>query len=199
MGQILSLAGPLPKVHPATPKPSSGAGCLVGNTMIELSNGTLVPIKDIKVGDSLIGLDIKTLSNWFEVEDYWEGKDIEQYENTSHTVTNSIIIADAEVYSINDGLLECSEDHKHLIRRDGIWMIQTTLELQLGDIMLDRDKNTILVNSIMLDRNEDVYLITLDGKHTYYANNILTHNKKLEVIDNYGRGTGQMVSQGRAK
>ena len=199
MGQILSLAGPLPKVHPATPKPSSGAGCLVGNTMIELSNGTLVPIKDIKVGDSLIGLDIKTLSNWFEVEDYWEGKDIEQYENTSHTVTNSMTITDAEVYSINDGLLECSEDHKHLVKRDDIWMIQNTLELQLGDVMLDRDKNTILINSIILDRNEDVYLITLDGKHTYYANNILTHNKKLEVIDNYGRGTGQMVSQGRAK
>ena len=108
-------------------------------------------------------------------------------------------ITDAEVYSINDGLLECSEDHKHLVKRDDIWMIQNTLELQLGDVMLDRDKNTILINSIILDRNEDVYLITLDGKHTYYANNILTHNKKLEVIDNYGRGTGQRVSQGRAR
>ena len=161
---------------------NTNGGCLVGNTMIELSNGTFIPIKDIKVGDSLMGLDIKTLSNWEEVEDYWEGKNIEQYDNKPNKVVNSMIISDTDVYSINNGLLECSEDHKHLIRRDDTWMIQTTLQLQLGDIMLDRDKNIIEINSIMLDRVEDVYLITLDGKHTYYANNILTHNRKLTTV-----------------
>lgn len=158
----------------------SGAGCLVGNTQIEMENGTFKSIKDVVIGDSLMGLDIKTLSSYFEVEDNWEGKDIEQYDNKPFKVLNSIIISDAEVYSINNGLLECSEDHKHLVKRDDMWRIRTTLQLQLGDIMLDRDKNTILIDSIMLDRQEDVYLITLDGKHTYYANNILTHNYKGE-------------------
>jgi hypothetical protein len=36
--------------------------------------------------------------------------------------------------------------------------------------------NEILINNISWDRKEDVYLITLNGKHTYYANGILTHN-----------------------
>jgi hypothetical protein len=132
----------------------------------------------VLIGDSLMGLDIKTLSSHFEVEDNWEGKDIEQYDNKPFKVLNKITISDAEVYSINNGLLECSEDHKHLVKRDDSWRIRNTLQLQPGDIMLDRDKNTILIDSIMLDRQEDVYLIRLDGKHTYYANGILTHNIK---------------------
>jgi hypothetical protein len=91
-----------------------------------------------------------------------------------------MVITEADVYSINNGLLECSEDHKHLIKRDGVWKIQTTSQLNPGDLYLDRDKNIILIDSIMLDRQEDVYLITLNGKHTYYANGILTHNYKGE-------------------
>ena len=154
------------------------SGCLVGNTQIEMENGTFKSIKDVLIGDSLMGLDIKTLSSHFEVEDNWEGKDIEQYDNKPFKVLNKITISDAEVYSINNGLLECSEDHKHLVKRDDSWRIRNTLQLQPGDIMLDRDKNTILIDSIMLDRQEDVYLIRLDGKHTYYANGILTHNIK---------------------
>ena len=175
MAAILSNAG-------------NSAGCLVGNTQIEMENGTFKSIKDVIVGDSLMGLDIKTLSGHFEVEDNWEGKDIEQYDNKPFKVLNKIIISDAEVYSINNGLLECSEDHKHLVKRDDSWKIQNTLQLQLGDIMLDRDKNPILIDSIMLDRQEDVYLITLDGKHTYYANGILTHN-----IKNFGGIAGAQM------
>jgi hypothetical protein len=57
-------------------------------------------------------------------------------------------------------------------------MIRTTLQLNPGDVYLDRDKNEILIKSINWDRKEDVYLITLNGKHTYYANGILTHNLK---------------------
>jgi len=146
--------------------------------MIELSSGQSIPIKDVKIGDSLKGFDIKTLSPWNEVEDSWKGKNIEQYDTADYQVIDTITIADAEVYSVNNGLLECSEDHKHLVRRGEEWMIRTTLQLNPGDVYLDRDKNEVLIQSINWDRKEDVYLITLDGKHTYYANGILTHNRK---------------------
>jgi hypothetical protein len=164
------------------------SGCLVGNTQVEMSDGSFKSIKDVKIGDSLMGLDIKTLSEWFEVEDNWEGKDIEQYDNKPFKVTDTMVITEADVYSINDGLLECSDDHKHLIKRDDVWMIQTTSQLNPGDLYLDRDKNIILIDSIMLDRQEDVYLITLNGKHTYYANGILTHNYKGEGSRMNSRG-----------
>jgi hypothetical protein len=174
---------PIPKpipvpVSPRPKPPMERPGCLVGNTMVELSSGQFIPIKDVKIGDSLKGFDIKTLSPWNKVEDNWTGKDIEQYDTADYHVIDTITIADAEVYSVNNGLLECSEDHKHLVRRGEEWMIRTTLQLEPGDIYLDRDKNEILIKSINWDRKEDVYLITLDGKHTYYANGILTHNLK---------------------
>ena len=174
--------GPMAAIQGGSGGSGGGGGCLVGNTQIEMSDGSFKSIKDVKIGESLMGLDIKTLSEWFEVEDNWEGKDIEQYDNKPFKVTDTMVITEADVYSINDGLLECSDDHKHLIKRDGVWMIQTTSQLNPGDLYLDRDKNIILINSIILDRVEDVYLISLDGKHTYYANNILTHNRKLTPV-----------------
>ena len=172
---------------PAPPPPPSGGtgGCLVGNTMVELSDGTSIPIKDIKIGASLKGFDIKTISPWNEVEDSWKGSNIEQYDFDEYQVTNTMEITDAEVYSINDGLLEASEDHKHLIRRNDLWMIQTTLQLQPGDVYMDRDKNEVEIHTISWDRIDTVYLITLNGKHTYFANNILTHNAK-KMFDQFG-------------
>ena len=153
--------------------------------MVELSDGTSIPIKDIKIGASLKGFDIKTISPWNEVEDSWKGSNIEQYDFDEYQVTNTMEITDAEVYSINDGLLEASEDHKHLIRRNDLWMIQTTLQLQPGDVYMDRDKNEVEIHTISWDRIDTVYLITLNGKHTYFANNILTHNAK-KMFDQFG-------------
>ena len=166
------------KCNKRTPVVTSGGGCLVGNTMIELSNGTSIPIKDIKIGATLKGFDIKTISPWNEVEDNWKGSNIEQYDFDEYQVTDAMEITDAEVYSINNGLLEASEDHKHLVRRNDLWMIRTTLQLKPGDVYMDRDKNEVKIHTIVWDRKDTVYLITLNGKHTYFANNILTHNYK---------------------
>lgn len=181
-----------PKPNPPTPPSGGGGGgCLVGNTMIEMADGQMNQIKNIKIGDTLMGLDITTLSGNYTVEDNWRGKNIQQYKNKPFQVTDTHVIADAEVYSVNGGLLECSEDHKHMVRRGEGWLIRTTLQLQPGDIMIDRDMNEILINNISWDRTEDVYLITLNGKHTYYANGILTHNKKLINKERYDRGYGR--------
>lgn len=166
------------KCNKRPPVVTSGGGCLVGNTMIELSNGTSIPIKDIKIGATLKGFDIKTISPWNEVEDNWKGSNIEQYDFDEYQVTDAMEITDAEVYSINNGLLEASEDHKHLVRRNDLWMIRTTLQLKPGDVYMDRDKNEVKIHTIVWDRKDTVYLITLNGKHTYFANNILTHNYK---------------------
>ena len=164
----------------------SGGGCLAGNTMVELSNGTSIPIKDIKIGVTLKGFDIKTISPWNEVEDNWKGSNIEQYDYDDYQVTDTMEITDAEVYSINNGLLECSEDHKHLVRRNDLWMIRTTLQLKPADVYMDRDKNEIKIHTIVWDRKDTVYLISLNGKHTYFANNILTHNNKARQFESVG-------------
>jgi len=164
-----------------------GGGCLVGNTMIELSTGKSIPIRDIKKGDYLNGLNILTLSSFADVEDNWLAEEIEEYDNIIHKVVDIQRITDTDVYSINDGLLEASNEHKHVVKSDGLWKIKTTQELNAGDIFLDRDKNEVIINSIIWDRTDEVFNIELDGKHTYYANNILTHNKANDFLgDPYG-------------
>jgi hypothetical protein len=180
-----------------TPAGGGGGGCLVGNTMIELSTGKSIPIRDIKKGDYINGLNILTLSGYAEVEDNWIGENIEEYENNIHTVVDVQRIVNADVYSINDGLLEASSDHKHLVKTNGLWMIKTTIQLNAGDIFLDRDKNEVLITSIIWDRIDEVYNIELDGKHTYYANNILTHNKMSEVFNDPYGGDGSFVGDTR--
>jgi intein/homing endonuclease len=54
--------------------------------------------------------------------------------------------------------------------------------LAIGDVLYDTDGNLIPVISIETNREpRTVYKLTLsDTSHTYFANNILTHNIKFE-------------------
>lgn len=174
---------------------SGGGGCLVAGTKIEAADGTFINVEDVKVGQSLKGLDIKTLSSWNKVEDNWKGKDIEKYDYSNFKVIDFRHLKDRAVYSINNGLLECSEEHKHLVKRDDEWQIMTTLELKSGDIFLTREKEEVELISLFLVRQDDVFLLTLDGKHTYYANGLLTHNYKFD----YESYTKTMFSDRRLK
>lgn len=177
-GYIAPKPTPKPRGGGGSTSSGGGGGCLVADTKIEAADGTMINVQDVKKGQSLRGLDIKTLSSWNKVEDNWKGKNIEQYDYDEYKVIDFKELHDRNVYSINDGLLECSEEHKHLVKRGDEWMIKTTLEIETGDIFLTREKEEIVINSLFLVRVDTVYLLTLDGKHTYYANGILTHNYK---------------------
>ncbi|MNR08527.1 hypothetical protein D3C85_1246890 [compost metagenome] len=80
---------------------------------------------------------------------------------------------------INEGLLEATPSHSQLIQRDGVWKFIPLSSVVVGDKLYDINKEIIVINSVFVSlEKRNIYPLTLNPSHTYYANGILTHNIK---------------------
>jgi len=86
------------------------------------------------------------------------------------------------IWIINDGLLKTTEEHLHLIKRDGLWQVKNTSELQIGDIFLNINDEEIEITSLVLDsiNTYKVWKVNVEPNDVFYANGILTHNAKID-------------------
>lgn len=110
--------------------PTSGLECLTSDTLIEKYDGSTILIKDVEVGTELATIDIKTMER---IKSTVTGKDI-------HNISN--------IYSINKGILKCSESHLHIVKRKDKWRKIRSNKLKIGDLLLDRNFNEIKITSI---------------------------------------------------
>lgn len=151
--------------------PTGGNGtptCLVYNTPIIMNDGTIKSIQDIQIGDKILSISNK--DKFFTTNKFRKS-------TANITGVNSILVNN--VISINNGLLTTSDSHINVIKRDNIWSLKTSKELLVGDIIIDINKNEIKITSLdILNESQQVYNITVDKEHMYFANNILTHNKQ---------------------
>jgi hypothetical protein len=154
--------------------------CLIGSSLIEMSDGSFKQIKDIQIGDFIKSLYIDSLTPKYSEENDWKSDNISNSQKITEEVLNNQLYSNKEIYNINNGLIECTSSHKHIIKQNGVWCINTTDKLNIGDIFLNSENVEIELTSITInEKTEDVYNIRVSGKHTYYVNGILTHNNKL--------------------
>ena len=159
----------------------SRSACLVPGTLITLPDGTQTPIENLKVGDNIKSTIISTL------EDTNDSVELVKWEtdNLEETITTSVVseLSKEEVpYSItfNKGLLKGSSRHIQLVKREGIWKFLRFAEIKEGDIFRNINKEEVVITSIEYTiEPTEVYRVVLETpSHTFYANNILTHNIK---------------------
>ena len=159
-----------------------GGSCLIGSSLIEMSDGSFKQIKDIQIGDFIKSLNIDSLTPKYSEENDWTAENISNSEKTTEEVLNIQAYPDKEIYNINNGLIECTSSHKHIIKQNGVWCIKTTDKINIGDIFLNSENEEVEITSITInEKTDDVYNIRVSGKHTYYVNGILTHNQKGEL------------------
>jgi len=157
--------------------------CFVEGTMISLPDGTQVPIETLAVGSKLESSLINTLEDTNNVHELhmWSCDELVE----TRTESSISVFYPEEVHHtiiVNDGLLETTPNHIQLARVNGIWRMIKMMHLAIGDVLYDTNGNLIPVTSIETNREpRTVYKLTLSDKsHTYFANNILTHNIKGE-------------------
>ena len=164
---------------PNYPAQCNNYRCLIEGTLITLPNGDLELIENLKVGDHIYSVDIESLAlNQTREEEFsWGVNDL----ITTPSTTKIVNITKAEykeIYSLNNGLLEATWYHLHIVKRDDEWKIREFKTIQVGDEIIDKENNIIDVTSIELIQKEvTVYKLDVEEKDVYYANNILTHNK----------------------
>ena len=137
-------------------KRKTGGACFSATTPISLADGTQLPINQIKINDQVVAWDAN--SN----------------QNTIARVTDLLKRSSTGYYLIND-LIEVTPEHPFYV--NGIWV--TAEELNIGDELTTLTEEQLSVTSKeYVEEETDVYNLTVDGPHTYYAHGVLVHNKK---------------------
>jgi len=134
-------------------------GCFASGTEIQMGDGSLKNIEDVRVGDTVLAYDqkrrLKTKSRVSET--FYHAPE----EATDH-------------YLIINGSLRVTPNHPVFV--EGTW--KDAGDLTVGDSLLSTDGKTVKVASIEKIRERiPVYNIEVDRYHTYFAGDVLVHNK----------------------
>ena len=160
--------------------------CLVKGTSIEMADGTQKLIEKIRVGDVLKGMKINDAPEDDTIHG-WSTSTLDLVE-TEVRVIGIVPVACRTTYIFNNGIIESSPEHAHFIQRDDVWKFEQARNLQIGDFLVDKQGNSIEINSIDVyeyveSTEEDpgkprkiVYDMNVETTDTYIANGLITHN-----------------------
>lgn len=154
--------------------------CLVLGTMVTLANGLKKPIEELVVGDILKSEVSPTMPLTNNVEDLyaWSSSSLDPAETTAKIV-GTLLSQPLKTIVINNGLIEASAFHSQIVKRNGFWNVVKMSSLMEGDYLYTNTGELIRIDSIFINLfPTQVVKLTLDSPHTFYANDILTHNFK---------------------
>lgn len=152
--------------------------CVVEGTEIHISTTQTKPVEQLYSHHDILSLDCA-----FNINDQTQLLSVTSEtidgEKVIHSISSLMGMNAIGVWIINNGLLKTTDSHMHVIKRDGLWQIKKSYELQLGDIYVNINNEEIEITSLVLDDVNiyKVFKIDVEPNDVYYANGILTHNK----------------------
>lgn len=157
------------------------SSCLVAGTLITLHDNTQVPIETLKIGDILKSVQIEGLEDTNNVAELkkWESNELtllDTYSKVGEISKETVPVT----LTFNEGLLKGSTRHVQLVKRAGEWRFLRFGEIKVGDIFINENQEEIEIQTIDTKITPtEVYRVVLEApSHTFYANNIITHNIK---------------------
>lgn len=191
--EVATLGGNWEVVPP--PAPNGGvnadtASCFVKGTLITMADGTQKPIENIQIGDRVLGQGgiANTVLEYDRPQ--LDGRDL-----VSINGLEAFMTPEHPLYT-NNGWRSPSKKAFEDGYPEMAWLGVETL--QVGDEIVNVDGTRTIVESIeFVSGYEDqmVYNLILDGNNTYYANNLLAHNRGSCFV----KGTKVMMADGSIK
>ena len=147
-----------------------GGGCFMPGTLMTLADGSQNKVEEIKVGDKLLGLsgainEVKEVLN-----PKTNGRKLANINNKGYFVTED------HPFMTTDGWKSCNQK----ISNENYPDLEVD-QLEIGDEIKCKGKEVEKVTSIEfkeVDADTDLHNFTLDGDHTYIANDYVAHNKR---------------------
>ncbi|MGE5041334.1 MAG: Ig-like domain-containing protein [Candidatus Levyibacteriota bacterium] len=138
-------------------KGGSGGGCFTGDTPVLMKGGVSKNMKDIKVGDVVLTRESENSPKLVEAK---------VLQTFKHVVDSYLIL---------NGELKVTPIHKMFVNHT--WTIAGNI--RVGDWLVDKDNHMVQVFSKELVKGKfDVYNLTTETYHTYFAGGIYVHNQK---------------------
>lgn len=162
---------------------SLGGGCFIAGTIVLMADGSKKPIEQLRKGDNVLGYDGKKAIP----------VTIQACLTFPHKQTYKLTFSDGNTLTLTDSHPLYSPDAGWRSLSPAMTKEETpTLpvsQLEIGDVIATIDGTCTLI-AIEKKQIEQVYNITVNGTHTYYANGVLVHNIKA------GAGTETVSSGG---
>jgi hypothetical protein len=156
---------------------SNCSTCLIGDTVITLSDGSTKLIQDIQINDILKSVYVDGMPEYSYQWPDWSSTTLNYRDSMVKVLDIQSYVTDT-VIDINNGRLIATDTHNHIVKKDGVWYIRNTSELNVGDILLDMDNCEFEITSlVIINELITVYDMDVSNSNLYFANNVLTHNK----------------------
>lgn len=179
LDEIVIIRPKKPIIKSVPPAAPSGGGCFVAGTLITLWDGSIIPIEDVCIGDTIRSFNLS--------ENVFEPGNILNLINVFHDTLIKLTLSDqTEITS--------SLTHPYWSSSKKCWVSykpESTFEIHgieselicVGDVLMNSNSGEnieVTVDNIeVINTDEDVltYNFEVSGNHCYFANGILVHNK----------------------
>ena len=149
---------------------SKGGGCFMPGTLMTLADGSQKKVEEIKVGDKLLGLSDAINEVKIVLNPKTNGRKLANINNKVYFVTED------HPFMTTDGWKSCNQE----ISNENYPDLEVN-QLEIGDEIKCKGNEVEKVTSIEfkeVDADSYLHNFTLDGDHTYIANNFVAHNKR---------------------
>jgi hypothetical protein len=171
-----------------TERLTDDGACLVEGTPVHVSTHVTVLIESL-IKDA----PVLTMDGPFNIESILELSKVSADTIANNLSSDDIMSAGRRykvigIVDINNGLLKSTGKHIHIIKRDGKWIAKHAEDIVIGDKLYHITNGEIEITSIVYDttNTHTVYKLDIEPNDVYFANGILTHNKKVGLCDAFG-------------
>ena len=157
--------------------------CLLFGSPVSKSDGSVVNVEDLNIGDEILSVSLQGSTD--ESEGDWKNDTFNQtgsFTEHSSSVMRVLYEFSQHYYDINSGSEYITGEHHMLYRQAGNdnWTWQTAPNFSIGDYLMDKDGNEVVISSLQQHINPDGYeVVQLDVEPDdfYIGQTFLVHNK----------------------
>ena len=157
--------------------------CLLFGSPVSKSDGSVVNVEDLNIGDEILTVNLQGSTD--ESSGDWEKDTFNKSGSfTSNTTTVKRVMYEFSnsYYNINSGSELITGEHHMLYRQAGNenWVWKTAPTFEVGDYLMDKQGNEVVISSIVPNVNPDGYeVVQLDVEPDdfYIGQTFLVHNK----------------------
>ena len=157
--------------------------CLLFGSQVSKSDGSVVKVEDLNIGDEILSVSLQGSTD--ESSGDWKNDTFNQtgsFTQHSSSVQRVMYEFSQHYYDINNGQELITGEHHMLYRQSGNenWVWKTTPNMSVGDYLMDKDGNEVLISSLEQHIDPDGYeVVQLDVEpdDCYIGKTFLVHNK----------------------
>jgi hypothetical protein len=158
--------------------------CLLFGSPVSKSDGSVVNVEDLNIGDKILTISLPNATDEDEGTD-WKNDTFNQSGSfTQHSASVQRVMYEfsEHYYDINSGSEYITGEHHMLYRQTGNenWTWKTAPNFQVGDYLMDKQGNEVLISSLQQHIDPDGYeVVQLDVEPDdfYIGQTFLVHNK----------------------